>query len=197
MLFALVFVLLEALKLAATIGLVPFGRFATIIMVPALLMFKLDSFAIVILCLFASISIAAGTSFMFNKKIGELVNIENSFILKSQFAGIVFLFLFNRLELGTPALFAQRGQSRAMLAQAFNLNIPSLFIGFVCLLFLRLFKISEMLVFSALIMPIQMSLSMLLGSVVALLCEKTKESDFFFAGIFSGESLYVIISLFF
>jgi hypothetical protein len=169
-------------------------------------MFKLDSFAIVILCLFASISIAAGTSFMFNKKIGELVNIENSFILKSQFrailitavfAGIVFLFLFNRLELGTPALFAQRGQSRAMLAQAFNLNIPSLFIGFVCLLFLRLFKISEMLVFSALIMPIQMSLSMLLGSVVALLCEKTKESDFFFAGIFSGESLYVIISLFF
>lgn len=206
MLFALVFVLLEALKLAATIGLVPFGRFATIIMVPALLLFKLDSFSLVILCLFASVSIAGAASFMFNKKVGELVNIENSFILKSQFrailitavfAGIVFLFLFNRLELGTPALFAQRGQSRAMLAQAFSLNIPSLFIGFLCLLLLRLFKISEMLVFSALIMPIQMSLSMLLGSVIAMFCEKTKESDFFFAGIFSGESLYVIISLFF
>lgn len=206
LLVAIVFVLREALKLAATIGLVPFGRFATIIMVPALLLFKLDSFELVVLCLFASVSIAAAASFMFNKKVGEILKIENSFILKSQFrailitavfAGIVFLFLFNSLELGTPALFAQRGQSRAMLAQAFNLNIPSLIVGLICLLFLRFFKISEMLVFSALIMPIQMSLSMLLGAVVAVFCDKTKESDFFFAGIFSGESLFVIISLFF
>jgi len=72
-------------------------------------------------------------------------------IFTAMICEIVFLFLFKKLELGLPALFAQRGQSRVILAQAF----PSMIISLLCLLIIRMFKLSGMLIFSALIMPLQ------------------------------------------
>lgn len=197
-------VVLETMKFGASIGLVPFGRFATLAMIPAMLLFKYDPFSIVMLCLFVSVGGAAASSYIFNQKLGELMDVDSKKISASQnkaliivsiLVALVFIFLFKNLELGSTSLFAERGQTRAILVKAMSIDLIGLIVGGILLGIIKFFNLSMALIFSALMMPLQLSLSMLGGGILAKFQKKDQSSDFFFSGVFAGESIFIILSL--
>lgn len=194
----------EIMKFSATIGLAPFGRFTTFVMVPAIILFSPNNTNLVNLCLFIAISGACAVNILFNVKLGQLQSIPVSKIYKHHIFSILmvstlsvfaFWILLNNFELGSAQLFAQRGQSRAILVQAQNLDTMYVLFGAAILLFIKVFKLSEMMVVGALMMPLQLSSSMLLGAVLSIIVGKTSHTEFFFSGVFSGETIFMLSDL--
>ncbi len=202
---ASLFTTYEIMKFAASTGLAPFGRFSTFVMIPTMLLFSTTDVSLVNICLFISISGACAVNFLFNSKMAQLqkIDLKNilwreiwAIILTSILSSIVFWIFFKYLEVGSVQLFAQRGQSRAMLIKANSIDFSDFIFGAACLIFIKIFKLSEMLVISSLLMPFQLSISMMLGACLAKVIKKEPSSEFFFAGVFSGESIYILCRLF-
>lgn len=190
--------------LGGQIGLVQFGRFATFVMIPTILLFKLDSFQIVLLCVFVGICSATATDLLFDYKVGQLCNITFQRIHRYQWLGLIITslslglilwLLFTNLQLGTAELFAQRGKSRALLIQSINLNWVVVFFGFLYGLILKKLKISPTMAFGGILMPNGLTIGLVTGALASLLTKNRKDHFPFFSGIFSGESIWLIVSI--
>ncbi len=188
----------------AKIGLVPFGRFATFVMLPSLLMFKLDAFQITMLCVFVVICGAASSDLLFDYKIGQTFNISFNKIYKYQWFGLLITavslgaclwFLFTNLQLGSADLFAQRGQNRALLIQSLSFDWRVLGIGVLYGFILRKFKVSPTMVFGGLLMQNCLTIGFVIGAIGSMLSKKPKEQFAFFSGVFASESVWLIGSI--
>jgi len=200
------FLIAETTKFAAVVGIVPFGRFATTFMLPLLLLFAPNHLTLIGLCLFVAIASATAVAWLFNNKIGQLLEIPKhttrlefmlGIALTAIIAPLVFSVLLHNLTLGSAALFAQRGQARAMLVKSFSLDLKAICTGGAIFGFAKIIAISETIILSALLMPLSLSLSMLVGATLSLFIKHSAHNDFFFAGVFAGESIFVLGSLLF
>ncbi len=203
----LIFVVLATYQLVyigGKIGLVTFGRFATFVMLPMMLIFKLDYLQITLLVVFFNVCAAVASDLLFDYKVGQLSGIEFKKIKKYQWIGLFFtaisigLFLwllFSTFQIGSPELFAQRGKSRALLIQSLNFDIKILLLGFIYGLILKRFKISPTMVFGGILMPNNLVIGLLIGAVFSYFT-KNKESKYsLWSGVFAGESIWILISI--
>jgi hypothetical protein len=186
------------------IGLVQIGRFTTFVMIPTLLLFKLTSLQITILCVLVSVCISTSADLLFDYKIGSLCEVSDAKIHRYQWLGVVVTsacmglvlwLLFTNLQLGTAELFAQRAKSRALLIQSFDFNWMVVFLGFLYGLILKKMKISPSMVFGGLLMPNGLTIGLVIGAVGSLFLKKKKDLFPFFSGIFAGESIWLILSI--
>jgi hypothetical protein len=99
--------------------------------------------------------------------------------------------LFTNLQLGSPELFAQRAQAKAVLIQAIKFDPFVVMAGFLFAFVLRSFKISPAMVFGGIVMPNKILLSLLLGAAVSSVLKNNEQLQFFSAGVFSSESLWI------
>jgi hypothetical protein len=190
--------------IAGEIGLAQIGRFVTLVMIPTMLLFKLNVMQITLLCVFVASCITATTDLLFGYKVGELCKIPQKKIYFYQWLGLIvtaisagfFVWLLcTNLQLGTAELFAQRAKSRAILITSFSFNWTVVFLGFLFGLGLKRLKISPTMVFGGLLMPNQLTIGLLIGSLGTLFVKDKKEHFTLFSGIFTAESLWLIVSI--
>lgn len=190
--------------LGSKIGLIQFGRFTTFVMIPTMLLFPLTALQTTILCVFVSICFATSSDLLFNYKIGELCNINIKRIYRYQWLGLIitalslgtFLWLlFTNLHLGTSELFAQRAKARAILIQFFDFNWTVMIFGALFGFILKKLKVNPLMVLGGILMPNSLTLGLVFGAIGSLFTTNKHELFPFFSGIFTGESLWLIISI--
>lgn len=191
-------------EIGGKIGMVPFGRYSTFIVVPLLLMFSLDAVQATITCVFFNICAAASSDLLFDYKTADLAGIDRKkmywyqwigLIATSLCIGAILWLLFNHLGVGTEALFAQRGKAKALLLQSLNFNFKVVGLGIIFGWVLKRFKLNPTMVFGGLIMPNSVTFGLITGSLGTLLTKKPEKWQSLCAGVLAAESLWVLISI--
>lgn len=193
----------QVAHIAGKIGLAQLGRFATFVMLPAVFLFSLDMVSVVFISTFVELASGVAADTLFGLKMGQLAGVPSSTIKRYQFFGIVvgslvigviFWALIHKFGLGTEALFVQRAQTRALLVNVTKFNPIVIILGMLFACFLKLIDANPMLVLSGLLMPINVSLSLITGGLLALYVKHKEEWYPFWSGVFASHSIWMVIN---
>lgn len=188
--------------IAGKVGLAYLGRFATFVMVPAMLLFTLDRIQIVFIAAIVEISGGIMVDLLCGRKLAEFAEIDLLEVRRYQMLGLlvssltigfVFFHLLTTWELGSGHLFAYKAQSRHLLinARCFDFRLVCLggFFGW----FLKRIRVNPGLVLGGLLMPVSSSILLILGGLYALSAKNKEQSIPFWSGIFTGNSLSIFV----
>lgn len=187
--------------MSVKIGLLPFGRFSTFVMIPTMLLFTLDSIQLTFICVFVNVCGGVASDLLFDYKVGELCGIKFNRVHAYQWFGLVvtslgmgfFLWLlFTTFQLGSPELFAQRGKTRALLIQSTNFNFWVLGLGVAFGLILKKLKVNPALTLGGILMPNSISTGLILGGLLSKVVDVEKYTPFW-SGVFACESLWILL----
>ncbi len=195
--------------LGGKIGLIPFGRFATFIMLPTMILFKLDYIQLTLLCVFFNVCAAGASDLLFDYKVGQLCGISFSKIHRCQWIGLVaascgmgifFWLLFYSFQIGSPDLFAYRGMARALLIKSLSFDWRVVVIGGIYSVLIRQFKINPILTLSGILMPNNLSIGLIIGGLSSLFVRKVWKTDpeeysSFWSGVFASEALWILFGM--
>lgn len=193
----------QVVHIAGKIGLAQLGRFATFVMLPAVFLFSLDMVNIVFISTFVELVSGVAADVLFGLKIGQLAGVPSKAIKRYQFLGLVvssaligliFWALIHKFGLGTEQLFVQRAQTRALLVNVTKFNPLVILLGMIFAYILKLFNANPMLVLSGLLMPINVSISLIAGGLSALAIKHKEEWYPFWSGVFASHSIWMVIS---
>lgn len=196
----IIFLCFEITKFSANLGMVPFGRFTTFTVIPAIFLTKCSPILITLICVFAGISFASAANLITQYQIAETQEIKKEqMFFKQIFAilictiitGFLLLLIFKNFQLGSAQLFAQRGFSKALLLNSLNMDPILIAIGICIGLTLNFFRIKSMIVFGSLVMPLALSLSLIFGATVNKISKGYNKINQIATGIFAGESIFV------
>lgn len=193
----------EIAVIAGQIGLAPLGRFATFVMVPAMLLFGLNLMHIVLVATFVEIVGGVACDVLFGRKIAQLASITTQRMRAFQYLGLaisalsiggIFWLLIGTFGLGPDALLcAYKAQSRQLLIQAKEFNYYVLIVGFAFGHLLTRMKINAMLVLGGLLMPLNISAGLIVGGLSALVLKNKEEWYPFWSGVFAANSLWMLL----
>lgn len=204
-LYLLIFTLIctyQVVTIAGKIGLAQLGRFATFVMIPAMLIFQLTFLQITLIATFVELCAGIATDIIFSRKVAQLANvplqkIKNfqllGIVISALISGVIFYFLIKNLGLGTDRLFAQRAQTRALLVHFEVLNYQVLIVGFVFGWLLKFIKLNPMFVLSGLLMPLNITISLLTGAFIEKLIGKKYNAQPFWSGVFATQSIWIFL----
>ncbi len=190
--------------LGGKVGLLPFGRFATLVMIPTMLVFGITNHVqLTFICVFVNICSGLAADLLFDYKVGELCGIAPDKIHRAQWIGLFatalcmgfFLWLlFTNFQLGSPELFAQRGKSRALLIQSINLDPRVLLFGLLYGFGIKHLRISPALTLGGILMPNSVSIGLILGGLCSKLFKSPEKHFPFWSGVFAAESLWILLN---
>lgn len=188
--------------IAGRIGLALLGRFATFVMVPAMLMFNINYVHLILIATFVEISGGVAADVLCGRKLAQLLGISSitmrryqllGLVISSVSIGIIFWLLINHFGLGSPQLFAYRAQSRQLLIQAQQFNYYVICIGALFGLLLQKINLNPMLVLGGLLMPFDMTCGLVIGGVMAALVRDKEEWYPFWSGVFASNSVIMLL----
>ena len=195
----------QVLLIAGKTGLAPFPRFATFVLIPGMILFGYNSVQIMMVSAFVEICCGVAVDVLFGRKMAKLSNMDQRKTVLFQLLGltscalaigIIFYMLISRFGLGSPELFAQRAQARALLVQSKQFSYLVTFLGAAFGFSLRFIKINYLLVIGALLMQAELSFSLILGGLLTYLV-KDKEGYYpFWSGVFAASSLLMLVHAF-
>ena len=186
------------------VGLVPFGRFNTFVLLPLLVFFKLSAVQLTILCVFVNVVYAVATDLLFDYQVGAHCGISRVRIHRYQYLGLIitaltvgfFLWvLFTSFKLGSPELFAHRARARALLIQSLSFDFEPVLLGCLYGLALKRFRLNPMMVFGGILMPTTITLGLIVGALISKFDKRAKEHVPFWSGVFAGESTWTMVSI--
>lgn len=187
--------------IAGSIGLAQLGRFATFVMLPAMYLFDLDNFQVVIISTFVSLCTGITVDLLFGYKLGELAQISYKKLVKYQLlgfvvaalaVGIVFWLYIHHFGLGTPELFAQKAQSRSLLIQLNVFDYAVVLCGILYGLLISYFGMSPLLVFGGIVMPSYMVLWLVLAGAVSYFIYNKEQAFPFFFGMYTLHAMWMM-----
>lgn len=201
----------QIMIIGGKIGLAPFGRFATFVMMPGLLLFSYDYVQVMLVSLFVSLVGGVAVDLMFGRKTAQMSEINKRDVFWMQLLGlvvsaVVFGFVFiqcvydpdtQTLCLGSTALVAQRARARALLLSIHNLDYILLIVGGIFGYVLEYLGISALLVFTGLLFPIDFSLMLIIGGGLTFIAQDKDEWDPFWSGVFAAASFWMFMRRFF
>jgi hypothetical protein len=187
-------------------GIAPMPRFATFVMLPAMLIFGINAVHLTLLSTFIEVCGGVAVDILFGRKIAHLAELNRSSVQRLQWLGLVvsscsigliFWLLITKLGLGSSALLAQRAQTRALTISFQHFDFFALILGALFGALLKDFKISPLMVLGGLLMRFEWSV-ILVASGLSTYLVKNKESHYpFWSGIFAANSLWMIIQALF
>ena len=187
--------------IAGRIGLALLGRFATFVMIPAMLFFNLNNIHLVLIATFVEISGGVATDVLFGRKLMELSGASPKItrlyqilglLCSCMLIGIIFWFLIHYFKLGSPELFAYRAQSRQLLIQAQQFNYIVMGLGALFSLLLKYINLNPMLVLGGLLMPLDITCGLIIGGILSFLSKNKEQWYPFWSGIFASNSLFML-----
>ena len=188
--------------IAGRIGLALLGRFATFVMVPAMLIFPINYVHMVFIATFVEMAGGVAADVLFGRKLAQLSNLSRVVMRRYQLLGLmiasitigaVFWLLINHFGLGSPELFAYRAQSRQLLIQAQHFNYIVLMIGALFGMFLQKLRCNPMLVLGGLLMPFDITFGLVAGGLLAMMSSDKEEWYPFWSGVFASNSLCMLL----
>jgi len=186
------------------IGMVQFGRFSTFIMIPMFLIFSLSPQNLTLICLFFHICAASASDYLFDYNIFHIGRYPKRHLVTYQLFGLVitafsigmiFWLLFTHFQLGSPELFAQRGQTKALLIQTLSFDPFTLVFGFFYGFVLKRLRLSPAMTLGGLLMPASLLWSLVLGALISAIPSKKERYTPFCAGVLTSESIWVILTI--
>lgn len=189
-------------EIAGKMGLAPLGRYATFVMVPAMVLFRLNYAQIIMIATFVEIAGGVTADILFSRKMARLAHISRVKIMRYQYLGllassvcigIVFWLFISHLHLGSDALFAYKAQSRALLVNVKQFNYWVLGLGILFGLLFKQIKMNPALVLGGLLMPLNLSLALITGGLLTLLTNNKEEYFPFWSGVFAANSIWMLI----
>ena len=199
--FTAVFVY-QLMIIGGKIGLAPFGRFATFVMLPGFLLFGYSDLQVMLVSLFVSLAGGVAVDLMFGRKLAQLADINKREMFWMQLLGlvvsaVVFGFIFVRLVqhfgLGSAELVAQRARSRALLINVSSFKYTVVMLGALFGAVIEYCGVNALLVFTGLLFPIDFSLMLILGGLITYIAQDKDEWDPFWSGIFASTSLWMVV----
>lgn len=191
--------------LGGKVGLLPFGRFSTFVMVPMILVCGLTCpMQITFVCVFVNIAAGVAADLLFGYKVGDLAGVERSRIHRYQWIGLFatalcvgfFIWLLcTHFEIGSAEMFAQRGKSRALLIQSFSLNPYVIGLGAFFGIILSKLRVSPSLVMGGVLMPNGISVGLIIGGIASKLVKQPERIAAFWSGVFASESLWILLQV--
>lgn len=187
---------------AGKIGLARLGMFATFVMVPALLIFKLDAVQIVLVATFVEICGGVAADALAGRKIAYMANIPSYKMKAYQYLGLlvsalciggVFWLLINHFTLGSPQLFAQKAKNRQLLIDSQQFNYVVLIFGFIFGYLLKKVRVNPSLVLGGLLMPLNISVGLIIGGMFTFLTKEKEEWYPFWSGVFASNSIWMLV----
>lgn len=188
--------------IAGRIGLALLGRFATFVMVPAMLMFSINYVHMVFIATFVEMAGGVAADVLFGRKLAQLSDISRATMRKYQLLGlvvasmsigIIFWLLINHFGLGSPELFAYRAQSRQLLIQAQHFDYMVLALGALFGMFLQKIHLNPMLVLGGLLMPFDITFGLVAGGILAMMSVDKEEWYPFWSGVFASNSICMLL----
>lgn len=203
---AMVIALYEINRLCGKIGLLQIGRFSAFLLIPVVLLFKINPLQMTGLILFFNVAAGVSSDLLFDYKTAELSSTSRDTVHTLQWIGLIIsslsvavvcYILFTNLTLGSEEFFAHRGRTKALLVQSLNFNHYIVSAGFLFGYILkRFFKTSPTMAFGGIIMPSQITLGFLFGGILSKLAGKKQDLYLpFCSGVFATETLWLLISL--
>jgi len=192
----------QIIIIAGRVGLAPFGRFATFLMLPGTLLFAFNATQITAISVFVAIACGVAADTLFGQKAAESDDVDTATVTRYQVCGLVIAalaigpilwLLFTKVGLGTPQLLAQRAQARAVLLSMYQFDHMLLLCGVAWGAVLHLCGINATLVFSGILFPIEFSLMLICGGLLAYICRNRQEWEPMFSGIFAANSLWIVV----
>jgi hypothetical protein len=192
----------QLLVIGGKIGLAPFGRFATFVMVPGIFLFGFNALQVTLVSLFVGLSGGIAVDLMFGRKMAQITGIDQRQVAWFQFFGLVvsalsvgalFWVLINHFGLGSEDLVAQRAQARALLVNAYIFDYTVIALGACFGFVLNYLRMSALLVFTGLLFPIQFSLMLIAGGLLTYVPYDKQEWDPFWSGVFAAGSLWIML----
>lgn len=190
--------------MAGQIGLVQFGRFATFVMLPALVFFSVTPLQAVIISAVVCVVGAATANMLFQFRLADEYSIPRSTMYKIQLISsllgavsiaIIFWLLCSHLTLGSKEFFAFRGYSRALLIQSFNFDMVSVAVGLIFGLVLRYFGAAPSMVLGGLLMPKELVIAFVVGAGIGYFIENPKKYMATASGVFAAEAVWVFVRI--
>jgi hypothetical protein len=191
--------------IAGKIGLALLGRFATFVMVPAMLLFKLNALQITLVAAFVEVCAGVATEALFGYKTASMAEVDHKKVYYYQLWGllvsacavaVVLYFLVTHFQLGSGQLFAQRAQARALLINAPACDYRLLFLGAVFGYALKYTKLNPMLVLGGLLMPLHLVVALACGGLLSLVVSNKDAYEPFCSGVYAANALAMLLSLF-
>ncbi len=188
--------------IAGRIGLALLGRFATFVMVPAMLMFNINYVHMILIATFVEISGGVAADILFGRKLAQLSGISSAtmrryqllgLVISSLSIGVIFWLLINQFGLGSAQLFAYRAQSRQLLIQAQQFDYYVLLVGALFGLILQKINLNPMLVLGGLLMPLDMTFGLVVGGFLAAVVKDKEEWYPFWSGVFATNSIIMVL----
>lgn len=188
--------------IAGRIGLALLGRFATFVMVPAMLMFNINYVHMVFIATFVEMAGGVAADVLFGRKLAQLSDISRATMRKYQLLGLVvtsmsigaiFWLLINHFGLGSPELFAYRAQSRQLLIQAKHFDYTVVAVGALFGMLLQQIRLNPMLVLGGLLMPLDITFGLVAGGFLAVMSSDKEGWYPFWSGIFASNSLCMLL----
>ena len=192
----------QLILIGGAIGLAPLGRFATFVMVPAMLLFELHVQHLVLLSLFVQVAGGVAVDILFGRKMAQLAECDMRVVRLSQMIGVVlssfiaagaFYWLVNCFTLGSDQLFAYKAQMRALLLNVHTFRFDLVLYGALVGLALKQLKCNPALVLGGILMPINLTIGLLFGAGIALCVGQVEQWSHIASGIFSGSSLWMLV----
>jgi hypothetical protein len=188
--------------IAGRIGLALLGRFATFVMVPAMLIFNSSYVHMVFIATFVEMAGGVAADVLFGRKLAQLSDISRAtmrryqllgLIVASVSIGIIFWLFINHFGLGSAQLFAYRAQSRQLLIQTKHFDYVVVLLGALFGLCLQYIRLNPMLVLGGLLMPLDITFGLVVGGLLAALSSDKEEWYPFWSGIFASNSLCMLL----
>lgn len=194
----------QLLTIAGKLGIAPLGRFATLVMIPGLLIFGFNAPQITMLASLVEVTCVVAVDIMFGQKLAQLASISSTVMMRYQWLGLVisagsigliFWILITHFGLGSSELIAARAQSRAVLIHAFDFNYAVVVLGFVFSTLLKRIGVNPTLVFGGLLMGLDTSLILIAGGLSTYLVHNKEEHYPFWSGVYATNSVWVFLRL--
>jgi hypothetical protein len=196
----------QMVVIAGKWGIAPLGRFATFVMLPAMLFFSLDITRIVYIATFVEVCGGVAVDILFGRGVARKSGVDKALVKRYQYlglavsaltVGVACWMLIKACGLGSAQLFAYKAQSRHLLINAL-LNGKSfswiiLVIGALFSFLLARCGLNAMLVMGGLLMPLNLSLGLIFGGILTYLVRDRQEWEPLWSGVFAANSIWMLL----
>lgn len=188
--------------IAGRMGIAPLGRYATFIMVPALVGFKVSPLLATLISAYVEIAGGVAADVLFGLTLSDKAQVSRRRTLIYQIIGIIgaalfcsvlLLLLVRAFGLGSPELFALKAKNRAWLIMAYAFDVRLVAAGSLFAALLSYFSINPVLVLGGLAMPADASLLLALGGGATYLTHDPRDWYPFLSGVFAASSLWMVV----
>ena len=193
----------QVMVIAGKIGMAFLGRFATFVLLPGLILFRYSFVQAVLVTSFVELFSGISADMMFGQHLAQQAKISHTKIYIAQIFGLiaasitiafVVWVLAYAGELGSSSLPAQRAAMRALLIKGVgSFNSIFVVIGAVSAFIAHyFFRVNNMMILSGLLLPYEVIIPLVAGSLLNFFMSKRKQYYPLFAGIFSMSSLWLV-----